>query len=473
MIFPLLASMADVYNFNVDWRFKKLPMGIAGLPSARKAIAAEGKEFFDRTYPDSDWEMVSVPHAVNAHDSYDGPSVWWGEEKFFRGWMFYRKRFVPPKGRRFFLEFESVRSSVYLWVNGKYIGCYEAGIVASGYDITSALCEGENIVAVATENAAARAVKIYAAETSQGGEPGDWKGSVFQWDSTDYNPVQGGLTGNVNLHVKKNDSYFTLPLYETLRTSGTYVYAKDFDFRSGAATICVKPEIEGRGIVCMTVGGNVFTGETARVEGLRFWSPDTPHLYDVKVELLDESSLDVLDSITIRTGFRHVAYDRAKGGLLINGKNVWLPGYAQRSTDSWAAIGVAPDWMHDFEAELIRESNANFIRWMHVAPKPGPVRAFDKAGVVNLCPAGDTEKDAEGRQWEHRMDAMRAVITYFRNSPSILFWEAGNNRISPDHMRQMRLLKEELDPHGGRFMGCRTLTAPEEIAEAEYVGTML
>ena len=121
MIFPLLASMADVYNFNVDWRFKKLPMGIAGLPSARKAIAAEGKEFFDRTYPDSDWEMVSVPHAVNAHDSYDGPSVWWGEEKFFRGWMFYRKRFVPPKGRRFFLEFESVRSSVYLWVNGKYI----------------------------------------------------------------------------------------------------------------------------------------------------------------------------------------------------------------------------------------------------------------------------------------------------------------------------------------------------------------
>ena len=90
-----------------------------------------------------------------------------------------------------------------------------------------------------------------------------------------------------------------------------------------------------------------------------------------------------------------------------------------------------------------------------------------------MCPAGDTEKDAEGRQWEHRMEAMRAVITYFRNSPSILFWEAGNNRISPAHMRQMRLLKEELDPHGGRFMGCRTLTSPDEIAEAEYVGTML
>ena len=467
------AVAADVYNFNIDWKFKKLPMGIAGLPAARKAIMADGKEFFDRNYPDSRWETVSVPHSVNAHDSYDGPSVWWGEEKFFRGWMFYRKRFVPPKGKRFFLEFEAVRSSVYLWVNGKYIGCYEAGIAASGYDITAALCDGENVVAVATENAAARAAKIYAAETSPGGEPGDWKGTVFQWDSTDYNPVQGGLTGNVNLHVKKSDSYFTLPLYETLRTSGTYIYAKDFDFAKGAATVCVEPEIAGKGNVRFSVAGHTFTGTTARVDGLKFWSPDTPHLYDVKIGLFDDVSGATLDEITIRTGFRHVAYSRDKGGVLINGKSTWLPGYAQRSTDSWAAIGVAPDWVHDFEAELIRESNANFVRWMHVAPKPGPVRAFDRAGVVNVCPAGDTEKDSEGRQWEHRIEAMRAVITYFRNSPSILFWEAGNNRISPAHMRQMRLLKEELDPHGGRFMGCRTMTTPEEIAEAEYVGTML
>ncbi|MBR3997288.1 MAG: hypothetical protein IKI93_02970, partial [Clostridia bacterium] len=180
------AVAADVYNFNVDWKFRKLPMGVAGLPAARKAMSHEGREFFDRDYPDSDWEMVSVPHSVNAHDSYNGPSVWWGEEKFFRGWMFYRKRFTPPKGTRFFLEFESVRSSVYLWVNGKYIGCYEAGVAASGYDITDALEKGENLVAVATENAAARAVKIYAAETSPGGEPGDWKGTNFQWDSTDY-----------------------------------------------------------------------------------------------------------------------------------------------------------------------------------------------------------------------------------------------------------------------------------------------
>ncbi len=463
---------AGAYNFNLDWKFSRLPAGIAGLPAARLAIARDGKEFFDPKFDDSAWEDVSLPHPVNARDSYDGRSVWWGEEEFFRGWMFYRKKFVAPKGRHFFLEFESVRNSVYLWVNGKFVGFYEAGIVASGYDITSFVKDGDNTVAVATENCAARAVKIFAAETSTGGEPGDWKGTLFQWDSTDYNPVQGGLAGNVNLYAKEHDSYFTLPLYETLRTTGTYVYAKDFDFAEGSATVCVEPEIEGKGNVRFTVNGQTFTGREGRVKGLVFWAPATPRLYDVGIELLDDGGR-VLDEITVRTGFRKVEYDRDRGGLLVNGRSVWLPGYAQRSTDSWAAIGVAVDWLHDYDAELVRASNANFVRWMHVAPKPAPVRAFDKAGIVNVCPAGDTEKDAEGRQWEQRMEAMRAAIVYFRNSPSIFFWEAGNNQITPAHMREMRLLKESLDANGGRFMGCRSLVTPEQIAEAEYVGTMI
>ena len=468
----LSCAMAETFNFNIDWRFAKLPEGVAGLKAARAEIASGGKEFFDPDFDDSRWESVSVPHAVNAHDSYDGHSVDAGELELFRGWMFYRKRFIAPAGRHFFLEFESVRSSVYLWVNGKFIGYYEAGVVASGYDITPAMKPGENIVAVATDNCAARGTKIYSYETSPGGEPGDWKGTMYQWNGTDFNPVQGGLTGNVNLHVKRSDSYFTLPLYETLRTEGTYVYAKDLDLGRGEATVCVEPEVEGSGSVRTTVNGQTFIGGEGRIKGLVFWSPDTPHLYEVTLELLGEGGV-VQDEIVIRTGFRKVEYDAAQGGLLINGKNIWLAGYAQRSTDSWAAIGVAPDWMQDFDARLIRQSNANFVRWMHVAPKPGPVRAFDKVGIVNVCPAGDKEGDVQGRQWEQRVEAMRAAILYFRNSPSILFWEAGNNQITPAHMREMRLLKESLDPHGGRFMGCRTLSTSEQIAEAEYVGTMI
>lgn len=151
----------------------------------------------------------------------------------------------------------------------------------------------------------------------------------------------------------------------------------------------------------------------------------------------------------------------------------WLRGYAQRAANEWAAIGIAPEWLHDEDAALIRESNANHIRFMHVAGSPADVRAFDRCGIVCTQPAGDKEKESFGRQWDQRVELMRDVIIAFRNHPSIVFWEAGNNSISREHMREMRLLKQRLDPHGGRFMGCRTLNTEEVVNESEYVGTML
>ena len=539
------AAFAETFSLNADWRFSWANETIP-LKNAMASMEKNGVAVTDPLYDDGSWELVSVPHPVNAHDSFDNHAIDAGESSFRRGMMFYRKRFALPRVTgngeqgtgKAFLTFETVRQTIYLWVNGKFAGYYEAGIAPTAFDVTSLLRNGDNVVCVATDNCASRGTKLFTLETIPGHEPGDMSGRGFQWNTTDFNEVQGGLVGNVSLVLKKSKTYLTLPYYNNLKTVGTYVTAKDFDFAKGEATICVKAEVRNESgspakaklrievrevgvkssssrkednsilqlqlktptltdILPASDAGQVFltalesdvyennpkptrvaSPETSfieaecRAEGLVFWSPDTPHLYDVVVTLLDESG-NVLDSETIRTGFRKVEYDAAKGGLLLNGKNVWLTGYAQRSTDEWAAIGVAPDWMQDFDAALIRKSNANFVRWMHVAPKPAPVRAFDKFGVVNACPAGDKENDVSGRGWAQRVEAMRDVMIFYRNSPSILFWEAGNNHISPAHMKEMVELKKAIDPDGGRFMGCSTLQTKEEVAEAEYVGTML
>ena len=539
------AALAETHSLNTDWTFVKSPETIP-LARAKAAVETSGVKVEDPAFDDSGWEKVSLPHAINAHDTFDGRAVDAGEGSFWRGMAFYRKRFSLPEGTgngergmgKAFVTFETVRQSVYLWANGKFAGYYEAGIAPCAFDVTSLLKEGENVLCVATDNCAARGTKLFTLETIPGHEPGDMSGRGFQWNTTDFNEVQGGLVGNVSLVLKDSKTYLTLPYYNNLKTVGTYVTAKDFDFEKGAATICVKAEVRnedasrggaearrfGIRVAVNEAGTTGTTGtdgttsivtvvssvvevpsspaktyltalegdvyedapqptrvaspETAvleaecRASGLVFWSPDTPHLYDVVVSLVGEDG-KVLDKETIRTGFRSVAYDAAKGGLLLNGRNIWLPGYAQRSTDEWAAIGIAPDWLQDFDAKLIRKSNANFVRWMHVAPKPAPVRSYDKYGIVNACPAGDKEGDVSGRAWAQRMEAMRDVMIYFRNSPSIFFWEAGNNQISPAHMKEMRELKELLDPANGRFMGCRTISSPEQIRESEYAGTML
>lgn len=363
--------------------------------------------------------------------------------------------------------------------------------------------------------------------------PDTQSGVAYQWNCNDFNPTVGGLARNMYLHVKPK-TYLTLPLYSNLKTKGVYVYASDFDIRKRTARLHVEAEIRNElarpveaslQVAVYDAKGNCvadFAGETrtlaegescpafptvipagayrrtengfepveearagevetasyrvemltaeCRLSGLTFWDIDNPYLYHVCVSLRVDGR--TADTQELDTGFRKVAYSGAEG-LKINEAKVWLTGYAQRAANEWAALGCVPDWMKDADARLIRESNANHIRFMHVAGSPADIRSFDRFGVVCTQPAGDKERETFGRQWKQRVELMRDTIIYFRNNPSIVFWEAGNNSIGREHMREMRLLKEKLDPNGGRFMGCRTINTQDVIEEAEYAGTML
>ena len=503
------------YNLNFDWKFKK-----ANIPFPLAAATEEG--IFTPSYNDTAWETVSVPHCPNAEDSFDSLIRDSGEATVYRGFMFYRKHFTLTdiEAKKYILEFEAVRQTVYLYVNSAFVGYYEAGVAPIGFDITAFVREGDNLISLATDNAAYRECEFVSIETVPGNTPGDLSGVRHQWNQKDFNEVQGGLTGNVNLYVKPL-IYQTLPLYNNLKTKGTYIYPSDFDFTKNSATINIEAEVRNEkedalchieveitdgvqsfrhtseafrvkkaadtGVIYKTVVPNDAYSEnplptncdTAEVSviktaiplsGLTFWAIDNPHLYDVNITLFANG--ERCDTETVTTGFRCVTYN-IHDGLLINGEGVYLKGYAQRSTNEWAAIGVANDHLSDFDMALVRESGANYIRWMHVTPKPAAIRAGDKYGVVSVCPAGDKEADQEGRYWDMRVEAMRDAIIYFRNSPSVIFYEAGNAAITGEHMREMTQIKNSLDPSGYRFMGCRSLTSPEQIKEAEWVGTMV
>lgn len=363
--------------------------------------------------------------------------------------------------------------------------------------------------------------------------PENQEGVGFFWNCNDFNPVLGGLSQPVRVYFKPA-VHLTLPLYANLQTHGVYIYADDFDLKKGAATVHVEAELrnlsprparcritaqvcdlENRVLAeffsreetvqnrawqppqtlvppdayrmeadgrCLplpeeAVAPTVTRAEaaetiacSARVSGLTFWEPSHPALCRVRVTL--EADGQAIDGETVETGFRQVAYDKDRG-VLLNGHPVWLRGYAQRAANEWAESGIVPPWLHDMDMRWVRESGANHIRWMHVAASPLDIAACDRQGVVCTQPAGDKERETTGRQWDQRVELMRNVILAYRNHPAILFWEAGNNVISAAHMREMRLLKQALDPHGGRFMGCRTLNTEDALNESEYVGTML
>jgi beta-galactosidase len=459
---PAAGNARAVFNFNPEWKL------FVGDPTN----AAQPE------FDDASWEPVTLPHAWN-EDAAFRVSI----DKHPTGIAWYRKRFTLPAdaiGKKVFLEFEGVRQAGEFYVNGKWIGRHENGITAVGFDVTELVqpAPAENIVAVRTDN--------------------DWNyrekatNQRYQWSDRNFNANYGGIPKNVKLHVT-GKLYQTLPLYAHLKTTGVYIYARDFDVPGKAATITAESEVRNEHGEPRTFSYEVviydrdskvikaFSGESvtlaagqtttvkaaARVDGLNFWSWGYGYLYDVRTTLKVDGM--PVDTVVTRTGFRKTEF--GNGMVKLNGRVIQMKGYAQRTSNEWPALGNAvPPWLSDFSNGLMVESGGNLVRWMHIAPAKQDVESCDRVGLLQAMPAGDAEADVTGRRWEQRVEVMREAIIYNRNNPSIIFYEAGNKGVREAHMAEMKALRDQYDPHGGRAAGSREML---DSRLAEWGGEML
>ena len=56
------------------------------------------------------------------------------------------------KNKKVFIEFEGVRQAGDFYLNGQYLGKHENGVMAAGFDLTPYIKEGDNVLAVRTDN---------------------------------------------------------------------------------------------------------------------------------------------------------------------------------------------------------------------------------------------------------------------------------------------------------------------------------
>lgn len=450
------------YNFNSEWLL------LVGDPSGAEQVK----------YNDASWKKVTLPRAFNEDDAFKVAI-----DEHTTGIVWYRKHFKLPKtdkGKKVFLEFEGIRFGGEFFINGKSIGIHENGVMASGFDITDHVnYDGkDNVVAVRIDNA-----WNYKEKST---------GSGFQWNDKNFNANYGGIPKNVYLHVS-NKIYQTLPLYSNLQTTGTYIYAREINVTKKSAIIFAESEIRNEfnapkklrfeaviedmdGKVVKTITGQdteIAAGETknvsvnGKVDNLHFWSWGYGYLYNVYTILyVDNKPVDVVKT---RTGFRKTAF--RDGMIYLNDRVIQMKGYAQRTSNEWPAVGMSvPAWLSDFSNRMVVEGNGNLVRWMHVTPWKQDVESCDRVGLIHAMPAGDSEKDVTGRRWELRVALMRDAIIYNRNNPSILFYESGNESISEEHMAEMKAIRDQYDPYGGRAIGSREML---DSKIAEYGGEML
>ena len=436
------ATERQKLNFNADWR---LCVG---------DFAEAAKPEFD----DSQWQQVTLPYAFNGDEAFRKDIV-----NLTDTIVWYRKTFLMDNGQltmdnsKVFVEFEGVRQG------------------ADFYNVLAVRCDNSWNYRSRRHN------------------------SRYQWNDKNFNANYGGIPKNVWLHIT-GKIYQTLPLYSDLGTTGTYIYATDFDIPNRKAVIHVESEVRNEDTHAHDVAlifmltdadGNVvareespdFThiepGQTttlkaaSEVLGLHFWSWGYGYLYTVETRLKEVppggERIEYHDPVITRTGFRKTHF--GEGKIWLNDRCLMVHGYAQRTSNEWPGVGLSvPAWLSDYSNGLMVESGGNLVRWMHVTPWKQDIESCDRVGLPQAMPAGDAEKDVEGARWQQRTALMRDAIIYNRNNPSILFYESGNESISREHMLEMKAIRDKYDPHGGRAIGSREML---DIDEAEYGGEML
>lgn len=380
------------------WRFAKT----AEIPAA---------------FPES-WQPVTLPHTWNAADGTDGGNDYW------RGTACYCRRLTPPAlaaGEQLWLEFEGAAMTAEVYLNGRKLARHAGGYSTFRVELTPALVEGVNLLAVLVDNSENNTVYPQKA------------------DFTFY----GGLYRSVRL-ITVPAAHFALDYYGGPGLKVTP--AVDLEARTAAVT--VEAWITGEAAsVTFSTAGQTFTvpvenGHASAVftlENVHLWDGiEDPYLYTVT------ASLDSGDSISVRYGCRTIGFDADKG-FLLNGRVYRLCG-AARHQDRQGLGSALTNAEHEEDMALLREMGANTVRLAHYQHAQHFYDLCDEYGLIVWAEIPYITKHMENGR-ANTVSQMTELVVQNYNHPSIVCWGLSNEitasgGVTPDMVENHKLLND-------------------------------
>ena len=159
-------------------------------------------------------------------------------------------------------------------------------------------------------------------------------------------------------------------------------------------------------------------------EQLHLWDVDTPHLYHVTLELLEDPNLKI-DRIYTYFGMRKVSIAKAPGGdyqyIYLNNRPIYLLGALNQSFNPEGVYTFLTDEAIRRDIERAKEFGFNFLRLHIKVDEPRLYYWADKLGLLFMCDIpnfGDYTEKAQARFEE----TLRGNIARDYNHPSIISW---------------------------------------------------
>ena len=369
-------------------------------------------------FDDSAWRLLDLPHdwAIEGDFYAQNPSgANGGALPGGKGW--YRKHLIlhdNDAASRYVLHFDGAYMNTSVFVNGTLVGTRPYGFISFSYDLTPYLDkQGDNVIAVKVDNSQQPNSRWYTG-------CGIYR-HVYLSKSTDIRVAEWGV--HAISKVKKGFGNLTLNT-QIENPSG----------RSRRVTVRQKLWNRAHQIVAQTsktcqVGApEVTISQQMRVQKPQLWSLSSPYLYTVTTEIIENGR--VLDSDTITTGIRTVAFDVAKG-FFLNGENIKINGVCLHGDLGCLGTAINEDALYR-QLVMMREMGVNAIRCSHNPPAPELLNLCDSMGLLVMDEAFDSWMQGKTaydyslyfKTWFER--DLRDMVLRDRNHPSIILWSIGN-----------------------------------------------
>ncbi len=404
--------MKQIIPVNQGWRFLK---NCADVPAVIPADAIS----------------VDLPHCWNAQDGQDGGGDYW------RGPCCYLKTIQRPAGKNVYVEVEAASSVAKIVVNGVEKAFHKGGYSLFRANVTDALREGENLLAIWVDNSQRDDVYPQMA------------------DFTFY----GGLYRGVNL-VTVEDSRFDLDYCggSSFDVSATV----DGDAAVVALTAFVTNPAEGQNVQFLIrddtgeIVSSVVRPAAARtyaevhIDEVHLWQGvQDPYLYHVEALLTVHN--ETLDYTSANLGVRTYTVDPQKG-FFLNGVLTPLRGVS-RHQDRLGQGNALTKEQHEEDVALIREVGANTVRLAHYQHNQYFYDACDRAGLIVWAEIPFiSAMNADPAAHENCRSQLKELIVQNYNHPSICFWGISNEITIGgerpgllENLRDLNALAHELD----------------------------
>ena len=370
-------------------------------------------------------QTVDLPHDW---DIFEGPVSGEGATGTGGGWFEagkgeYRKTFATPNADIVKLHFEGVYQKAEVYVNGQKAGQHHYGYTPFTVDVTKYLNKDKkkiNEVVVKVDNSEQPNCRWYSGS------------GIYRHVWLETKPA---------LHIAENGVFVTTPEVSAAKAKmQVEVTVQNESQADRNATVVVGGS---QLMVAVKAGESKTVSTTLYVNNPRLWSPESPTLYEAKVELKENGT--TIDNATAKYGIRSFSFDAEKG-FVLNGKPLLINGACVHHDDGVLGA-MAFDDAEIRKVRQMKEAGFNLIRTSHNPTTRAFLDVCDSIGMLVIDEAFDgwrTQKNPYDYSTVidscYRED-IHAMVLRDRNHPSIICWSIGNEVIERKDIRVIQTAK--------------------------------